>query len=76
MLDQLCPSYQLARAMLILSRLILLLILSDMLKALVYLVYPIVIFVDGPIKDSSQFCQVSGFISVVSIEASGMYPIN
>ena len=42
-----------------------------MLKALVYLIYPIVIFVGGPIHDKSQFCQLSGFISVVGIEASG-----
>ncbi len=43
-----------------------------MLKALVYLIYPIVIFVGGPINDKSRFCQLSGFISVVGIEASGM----
>ena len=43
-----------------------------MLKALVYLIYPIVIFVGGPIEDSSLFCQVSGFLSVLGIEASGM----
>jgi hypothetical protein len=63
--------FSLTRALLTLSRLILLLIISQMLKSSVYLLYPAVSFVHGPIKDSSSFCQVTGFISVVSIEASG-----
>ncbi len=63
--------FSLTRALLTLSRLILLLIISQMLKSLVYLLYPVVSFVHGPIKDSSSFCQFTGFISVVSIEASG-----
>ncbi len=65
--------FRLIRALLTLRRLILILIVSQMLKSLVYLIYPVVAFVHGPIKDSSTFCQVSGFISVVGIEGSGTF---
>ncbi|MCJ1252360.1 hypothetical protein MMC24_000165 [Lignoscripta atroalba] len=47
-----------------------LLIQSDMLKALGYLVSPIVSIVQGPVQSSSAFCQVSGFLIALSIEAS------
>ncbi|CAD6504646.1 BgTH12-00153 [Blumeria graminis f. sp. triticale] len=48
--------------------LIMLLIQSDMCKALWFMVYPLVVFVNGPIRDESALCQVSGFFLTVSIE--------
>ncbi len=53
--------------------LIMLLIQSDMFKALWFMIYPIVIFTHGPVADSSTFCQVSGFFLSVGIESSGKY---
>ncbi|CZR63496.1 related to G protein-coupled receptor [Phialocephala subalpina] len=50
--------------------LIMLLIQSDMFKALWFMIYPIVVFARGPVPDSSTFCQVSGFFLSLGIEAS------
>ncbi|KAK2627686.1 hypothetical protein QTJ16_002332 [Diplocarpon rosae] len=50
--------------------LIMLLIQSDMFKALGFTIYPIVVFVDGPVQDASTFCQVNGFMTALGIEAS------
>lgn len=49
-----------------------LLMQSDLLKALWFLVFPVVNLVHGPIKSSSPFCQASGFLLAVGIEASDM----
>jgi len=57
--------------MLTVNSLIMLLIQSDMFKALWFMVYPIVTFLNGPIQNSSNFCQVNGFFLSVGIEASG-----
>jgi G protein-coupled receptor GPR1 len=48
-----------------------LLIQSDMFKALWFMVYPIVTFVNGPVPSQSTFCQVNGFFLALGIEASG-----
>ncbi|XXG99385.1 hypothetical protein Hte_005722 [Hypoxylon texense] len=50
--------------------LIMLLIQSDMMKALWLVVCPIAFFVKEPIHSNSAFCQVSGFFLTASIEAS------
>ncbi|KUJ16167.1 family A G protein-coupled receptor-like protein [Mollisia scopiformis] len=50
--------------------LIMLLIQSDMFKALWFMIYPIVVFTHGPVPDSSTFCQVTGFFLSLGIEAS------
>ncbi|KAK8905053.1 hypothetical protein ACHAPC_002858 [Botrytis cinerea] len=50
--------------------LIMLLIQSDMFKALWFMVFPIVIFLHGPVEDASNFCQISGFFLSLGIEAS------
>ncbi|OWP06462.1 hypothetical protein B2J93_9235 [Marssonina coronariae] len=50
--------------------LIMLLIQSDMFKALGFMVYPIVVFVYGPVQDASTFCQINGFMTALGIEAS------
>ncbi|QSZ30226.1 hypothetical protein DSL72_004748 [Monilinia vaccinii-corymbosi] len=52
--------------------LIMLLIQSDMFKALWFMIFPIVVFLHGPIADDSTFCQISGFFLSVGIEASGL----
>jgi G protein-coupled receptor GPR1 len=49
-----------------------LLIQSDMFKALWFMIYPIVIFVHGPIPAQSVFCQVNGFFLTVGLSASDM----
>lgn len=49
-----------------------LLMQSDMLKALWFMVFPVVDLYHGPIKSSSAFCQASGFLLAVGIEASDM----
>lgn len=49
-----------------------LLIQSDMFKALWFMIYPIVTFIHGPVSNDSTFCQVNGFFISVGIEASGM----
>ena len=51
--------------------LIMLLIQSDMFKALWFMVYPIVVFIRGPVANDSKFCQVNGFFIALGIEASG-----
>lgn len=50
--------------------LIMLLIQSDMFKALWFMIYPIVVFTRGPVPDNSTFCQVNGFFVSLGIEAS------
>jgi len=52
-----------------------LLIQSDMFKALWFMIYPIVVFTHGPVKDTSTFCQVNGFMIALGIEASGRHII-
>jgi G protein-coupled receptor GPR1 len=51
--------------------LIMLLIQSDMFKALWFMIYPIVTYTHGPFPNDSRFCQVNGFFLSVGIEASG-----
>jgi G protein-coupled receptor GPR1 len=48
-----------------------LLIQSDMFKALWFMVYPIVTYAYGPVMNDSIFCQVNGFFLAIGIEASG-----
>ncbi|MBE3046238.1 hypothetical protein IMZ48_27615 [Candidatus Bathyarchaeota archaeon] len=43
---------------------------SDMLKALWFMIFPVVDYIHGPIASKSTFCQVSGFFLAVGIEAS------
>ncbi|TVY25321.1 G protein-coupled receptor [Lachnellula hyalina] len=50
--------------------LIMLLIQSDMFKALWFMMYPIVTFSRGPVPGNSKFCQVNGFFLSLGIEAS------
>ncbi|KAG7132571.1 G protein-coupled receptor GPR1 like [Verticillium longisporum] len=50
--------------------LIMLLIVSDGLEALFFMIFPIVDFAMGPIQSESVFCQMSGFFLAVGIEAS------
>jgi G protein-coupled receptor GPR1 len=57
--------------LLICTSMIMLLIQSDMFKALWFMMYPIVTFAKGPVPNSSKFCQVNGFFLSVGIEASG-----
>lgn len=45
---------------------------SDMLKALWFMIYPVVDYIHGPIASKSIFCQVSGFFLAVGFEASDM----
>jgi hypothetical protein len=52
--------------------LIMFLIQSDMFKALWFMVYPIVVFTNGPVDGGSVFCKVNGFFISLGIEASGM----
>jgi G protein-coupled receptor GPR1 len=52
-------------------RLLMLLIQSDMFKAIWYFTFPLVAFVRGPIPTSSPFCQVAGFCIAFGTEASG-----
>jgi hypothetical protein len=54
-----------------LDSLIMLLIQSDMFKALWFMLYPIVTFTTGPVPSNSKFCQVNGFFISLGIEASG-----
>ena len=53
-------------------RLVMYLIISDTFKALWYFVFPAVVFARGPVQSSSKFCQASGFLLALSIEASDM----
>ncbi|KAF3797568.1 G protein-coupled receptor GPR1 [Colletotrichum gloeosporioides] len=50
--------------------LIMLLMSSDMLKSLWFIIFPIADFRNGPIPSNSSFCQASGFFLSVGIEAS------
>ncbi|KAI0379206.1 G protein-coupled glucose receptor regulating Gpa2-domain-containing protein [Hypomontagnella monticulosa] len=50
--------------------LIMLLIQSDMMKALWLVICPLAFFARVPIDSASAFCQISGFFLAVSIEAS------
>ncbi|KAI9894985.1 MAG: hypothetical protein M1814_000207 [Vezdaea aestivalis] len=50
--------------------LIMLLIQSDMLKALWYMIHPAVVLARGDIQTTSKFCQTSGFFIASSTEAS------
>ncbi|PQE03805.1 hypothetical protein CJF30_00006503 [Rutstroemia sp. NJR-2017a BBW] len=50
--------------------LIMLLIQSDMFKALWFMVFPIVVFLHGPVDDNSDFCKISGFFLAIGMEAS------
>ncbi|KAI1386083.1 G protein-coupled glucose receptor regulating Gpa2-domain-containing protein [Hypoxylon trugodes] len=50
--------------------LIMLLIQSDMMKALWLVINPLAFFAGVPIDSNSVFCQVSGFFLTISIEAS------
>ncbi|CAJ2513969.1 Uu.00g020880.m01.CDS01 [Anthostomella pinea] len=50
--------------------LIMLLIQSDMMKAMWLVINPIVFFANSSISSNSTFCQVSGFFLTVTIEAS------
>ncbi len=51
--------------------LMMLLIQSDMFKALWFMLYPVVNLSAGPILRGSRFCQVNGFFLSLGIEASG-----
>ena len=53
-------------------RLVLHLIISDAFKATWYFVFPIVVFAKGPVANTSNFCQTSGFLLAFAIEASDM----
>jgi hypothetical protein len=59
------------RIFLTFNSLIMLLIQSDMFKALWFMIYPIVTFTRGPVPSNSKFCQVNGFFLSLGIEASG-----
>ncbi|AEO66526.1 uncharacterized protein THITE_2114666 [Thermothielavioides terrestris NRRL 8126] len=50
--------------------LILLLIQSDCLRSLVFVVFPIVSFALGRVRSDSAFCQLSGFALALAIESS------
>lgn len=52
------------------DRLIMLLIQSDFIKSVAFLVFPIVSFTRGVVESDSKFCQASGFILAMGIEAS------
>ncbi|POS82660.1 hypothetical protein EPUL_005978, partial [Erysiphe pulchra] len=47
-----------------------LLIQSDMFKALWFMSYPLVFLIYGPVRSESAFCQISGFFLTVGIEQS------
>jgi G protein-coupled receptor GPR1 len=64
------PPAQVAGHSLTHARLILLLIQSDFLKSIMFVVFPIVSFGWGPIPSNSAFCQLSGFALAVGIESS------
>jgi G protein-coupled receptor GPR1 len=55
-----------------LPSLIMLLIQSDMIKAVGFMLYPVIVFAQGPVTSDSIFCQFNGFVLSVGIEASGM----
>lgn len=47
-----------------------LLIQADLIKALWFVIFPIVTYIRGPVASDSAFCQVSGFFFAVGIESS------
>ena len=47
------------------------LIVSDASKSVWYLIFPAVVFFQGTIKDSSSFCQATGFFVALGIQATG-----
>ena len=49
-----------------------LLIMSDLFKALWIVIFPLVSFAHGPIQSSSSFCKATGFFIAFGFEASGM----
>ena len=57
-----------------------LLIQSEMFKALCFLIFPIVSLATGGIPTASPFCQASGFFLAFGLESSGTllhpYPIS
>jgi G protein-coupled receptor GPR1 len=53
-----------------------LLIQSDMFKALWFMLYPVVVFARGPVMSDSTFCKVNGFFLSLGIEASGAAPLS
>ena len=48
-----------------------LLIQSDLLKAVWYFTFPLVSFAQGPVPTSAAYCQVTGFFVALGTEASG-----
>lgn len=49
------------------------LIISDSFKAIIYWLFPIVLFARGrPVESSSKFCQATGFLLTFGIEAADM----
>lgn len=53
-------------------RLVLHLVISDTFKAFWYFLFPIVVFVHGPVQVDSSFCQASGFLLLFAIQASDL----
>jgi G protein-coupled receptor GPR1 len=47
-----------------------LLIQSDFIKSLWFVIFPIVDYVNGPVQSDSTFCQVSGFFLAAGVESS------
>jgi G protein-coupled receptor GPR1 len=52
------------------DRLILLLVQSDFLKSMAFVIFPIVTLVHGEIPSDSTFCQVSGFVLSLGVESA------
>ncbi|MCJ1250875.1 hypothetical protein MMC30_008103 [Trapelia coarctata] len=51
-------------------KLIMLLIQSDLLKAIWYFTFPLVSFARGPVPSGSAYCQITGFFVALGTEAS------
>jgi G protein-coupled receptor GPR1 len=51
-------------------RLILFLVASDTFKAIWYFVFAVVAISNGPVRSTSSFCQASGYLLLLSVEAS------
>lgn len=47
-----------------------LLVQSDLIRSLCFVIFPIVYYIRGPIASKSAFCQASGFFFAVGIESS------
>ena len=52
-----------------------LLIQSDLLKAIWYFTFPLVSFARGPVPSSSAYCRITGFFVALGTEASGECPV-